>query len=195
MPRQLHIDFVNNYISKIDRTVRPSAYGLERGELFEKMVAETLGLYGISAAPYGQYFPANASESKREGFIGSRAFIKGYQRDLWVGGGTTGYRYPVEVKERRHPYGKSIFSYPDILVGESENWDIKNALTLEKPGYRGVLAIIIVDGRTGDIRATPTDLESQQNWLKVSKGHELSYAVSTNHFLPLTDFVEHLKLL
>lgn len=191
----LHTDYVTKYIAKIDRRVRPSAYGLERGEMFEKMVAGALRLYAILAAPYGQYFPSNASESKRVGFVGSRSFIKGYQRDLWVVGGTSGYRYPIEVKERRHPYSKSIFSYPDILVGKAENWDLKNALAASKPGYRGVLAIVIVCGRTGDIRVTPTDLESQQSWSKVSKGHELSYVVPTSHFLPLTDFVDHLKTL
>ena len=114
----LHSDFVKKYIAKIDRYLKPSAYGLDRGEMFEVMTKEVFGLYNLTSGFYGQKFPDNGYKvgyeqpnhpailrSKREGFIGSRTFIKGHQKDLWIAGGKTGSRYPIEVKERRHGQG------------------------------------------------------------------------------------------
>ena len=204
----LHSDFVKKYIADIDKYSKPSAYGLERGEIFELMVKEVLGLYNLTSGFYGQSFPDNGYKvgyeqpnhpailrSKREGFIGSRSFIKGYQKDLWIAGGKTGSRYPIEVKERRHGQGRSIFSYPDILVGKTENWDLKNDLSLNKPGYKGVLAVVIVCGYTGEILVTSTSPQRQEHWFKVTYGHETSYAVPTRRFVSLETFIEHVRTL
>ena len=204
----LHSDFVKKYIAKIDRSVRPSAYPLERGVMFEVMTKEVFGLYDLASGSYGQSFPDNCYKvaheqlgypatlrSKNPDFIGSRSLIKGYQKDLWIAGGKTGSHYPIEVKERRHGQGRSIFDYPDILVGKTENWDLKNNLTIEKSGYKGVLAMIIVCGYTGEIRVTSASLQRQEHWLTVRYGHETSYAVPTSRFASLETFIEHVRTL
>lgn len=188
------------YIAQIDKIVKPSSYGLRRGELFEEMVAALLTQIGVVSKQYsanakpGEQFPDNKSKSKNLGFKGAKAFIKGYQRDLWIVGGTSGTRYPVEVKERRHHRGESIFSYPTILVGKTENWDLKNELAASKPGYKGVLGIVIVCGHTGEIRVTSSSLENQKYWKPVYKGKELSYEVPTNRFVSFANFAEQMRL-
>lgn len=200
-------DFVNEEMATIDRYVKPSEYGLERGELVEEMVAGAFGLCGVVAGRYNQEFPRNGGDpskqkpypailrSKREDFTTSKDSIKGYQRDLWVAGGATGKRYPVEVKERRHPYGKSIFSYPDIFVGKTENWDLKNALASSKPGYKDTLAIVIVCGHTGEMRVTPTNLQAQEYWKVTRQDHELSYTVPVKRFVTFETFIKTCKTL
>ncbi len=201
-------DFVKVEMTRIDRYVKPSEYGLERGEMFEEMVAGAFGLCGVSAGRYTQEFPRNGNgdifkqkpypavlRSKRSDFGSSRDFIKGYQRDLWVAGGLTGKRFPVEVKERRHHQGKSVFSYPDIFVGKTFNWDLKNSLASSKSGYKDTLAVVIVCSHTGEMRVTPANLQAQEYWKVTRQGQELSYTVPIKRFVPFETFLEHVRTL
>ena len=112
--------------------------------------------------------------------------------DIWVRGGVSGKIYQMETKTRGSRSG-SIFDYNPIAVGGCRTWDEKNAAIASKPGRKLVLGMIIVCQNTGVARVTNCLPERQKNWVRVSLGHELSYAVERNQFIDVVAFVRYLK--